>query len=306
MWVESAGCPTALPELGLLFASVVSGLLIGVIYGIATVGLNLIFGVLRIVNVGHGAFIMLGAYAALLIYAALGLPPLLGALVGLAVGAILGLVIYYLVVRYLLDAPELATLLATFAIGILLQEAVKAVMGPDSRGFTWTLGFLEVAGFRVSVAKILAAVSSLVLLALLYLVIYRTRLGLAIRAVVQDREGAMVVGIDVDRIYAASFALGIMVTVASGAILAVYLQTGIHPYMGEIYTLKGFVIAVMGGLGSVPGAFIAGILFGLFENVSYLLLNNIEGVQPLVLTRSIAFLLLLIILLLKPTGLFGR
>jgi len=295
-----------LPDLGLLVASVVSGLLIGVIYGIATVGLNLIFGVLRIVNVGHGAFIMLGAYAALLVYTLLGLPPLLGVVAGLALGGLLGLVIYYLVIRHLLDAPELATLLATFAIGILLQELVKAVMGPDSRGFTWTLGFVEIAGLRLSVAKIVAAAASLALLAFLYIVIYRTRLGLAIRAVVQDREGAMVVGIDVDRIYAASFALGIMVTVASGAILAVYLQSGIHPYMGEIYTLKGFVIAVMGGLGSIPGAFIAGILFGLFENVSYLLLNNIEGVQPLVLTRSIAFLLLLVILLVKPTGLLGR
>lgn len=295
-----------MPDTGLLLASIVSGLLIGAIYGIATVGLNLIFGVLRIVNVGHGAFIMLGAYAALLVYTALGMPPILGAIAGLALGAALGLAIYYLAIRRLLDAPELATLLATFAIGILLQELVKAVMGPDSRGFTWTLGFVEVAGLRLSVAKIVAAAASLVLLALLYLVIYRTRLGLAIRAVVQDREGAMVVGIDVDRVYAASFALGIMVTVASGAILAVYLQTGIHPYMGEIYTLKGFVIAVMGGLGSIPGAFIAGVLFGLFENVSYLLLNNIEGVQPLVLTRSIAFLLLLVILLVKPTGLLGR
>ena len=182
-------------------------------------------------------------------------------------------------------------------------------MGPDSRGFVWNplaAYEFEVFGYKPSSFQILAALSSLALLAFLYVVIYRTRLGLAIRAVVQDREGAMVVGIDVERIYAASFALGIMVTVASGAILAAYLQTGIHPYMGEIYTLKGFVIAVMGGLGSIPGAFIAGVLFGLFENVSYLLLAGIEGVQPLVLTRSIAFLLLLLILLVKPTGLMGR
>ncbi len=298
-----------MPDLNLLVASIISGLLIGAVYGIATVGLNLIFGVLRIVNVGHGAFIMLGAYLAFIVYTSLGLPPLLGVVAGLAVGAVLGLIIYYLVIRYLHDAPELATLLATFAIGILIQELVKAVMGPDSRGFVWNplaAYEFEIFGYKPSSFQILAALSSLALLAFLYVVIYRTRLGLAIRAVVQDREGAMVVGIDVERIYAASFALGIMVTVASGAILAAYLQTGIHPYMGEIYTLKGFVIAVMGGLGSIPGAFIAGVLFGLFENVSYLLLAGIEGVQPLVLTRSIAFLLLLLILLVKPTGLMGR
>jgi len=293
-------------DTGLLAASLIYGLLIGMIYGIATVGLNLIFGVLRIVNVGHGAFIMIGAYVALLAYTALGLPPLTGILLSLPVGAALGLLFYYTVIKRLIDAPELATLLATFAMGILLQELVKAFMGADSRGFTWNLGSVEVAGVSVPLAKLVAAAASLALLAGLYLVIYRTRLGLAIRAVVQDREGAMVVGINVDRVYAASFAIGIMVTVASGSILAVYLQSGIHPYMGEIYTLKGFVIAVMAGLGSVPGAFIAGVLFGLFENLSYLVLQGVEGWQPLVLTRSVAFLLLLVILLVKPTGLFGR
>ncbi|MCE4602701.1 MAG: branched-chain amino acid ABC transporter permease [Desulfurococcales archaeon] len=293
-------------DVGLVVANLVYGLLIGIIYGIATVGLNMIFGVLKIVNVGHGAFIMVGAYVTLLLFTLAGVTPPLTILASMAVGIGLGLIFYYLVIKYLVDAPELATLLATFAIGVLLQEIVKAFMGADSRGFTWNLGNVEVAGVSVALSKVVAALFSIALLGIIYLVIYRTKLGLAIRAVVQDREGAMVVGVDVDRIYAVSFALGIMVTVASGSILAMYLQSGIHPYMGEIYTLKGFVIAVMAGLGSIPGAFIAGILFGLFENLSYVALQSIEGIQPLVLTRSIAFLLLLIILLVKPSGLFQR
>ncbi len=293
-------------DVGLVVANLVYGLLIGIIYGIATVGLNMIFGVLKIVNVGHGAFIMVGAYVTLLLFTLAGVTPPLTIVASMAVGIGLGLLFYYLVIKYLVDAPELATLLATFAIGVLLQEIVKAFMGADSRGFTWNLGNIEIAGVSVALSKVIAAVLSIALLGFLYLVIYRTKLGLAIRAVVQDKEGAMVVGVDVDKIYAISFALGIMVTVASGSILAMYLQSGIHPYMGEIYTLKGFVIAVMAGLGSIPGAFIAGILFGLFENLSYVALQSIEGVQPLVLTRSIAFLLLLIILLVKPSGLFQR
>ncbi|MEB3861035.1 MAG: branched-chain amino acid ABC transporter permease [Desulfurococcales archaeon] len=293
-------------DVGLVVANLVYGLLIGIIYGIATVGLNMIFGVLKIVNVGHGAFIMVGAYVTLLLFTLAGVTPPLTIVASMAVGIGLGLLFYYLVIKYLVDAPELATLLATFAIGVLLQEIVKAFMGADSRGFTWNLGNIEIAGVSVALSKVIAAILSIALLGFLYLVIYRTKLGLAIRAVVQDKEGAMVVGVDVDRIYAISFALGIMVTVASGSILAMYLQSGIHPYMGEIYTLKGFVIAVMAGLGSIPGAFIAGILFGLFENLSYVALQSIEGIQPLVLTRSIAFLLLLIILLVKPSGLFQR
>lgn len=293
-------------EAGLIVANLVYGLLIGIIYGIATVGLNMIFGVLKIVNVGHGAFIMVGAYVTLILFTMVGLSPPVTILASMAVGIGLGLIFYYLVIKHLIDAPELATLLATFAMGVLLQEIVKAAMGADSRGFTWNLGNVEIAGVSVAVSKLIAAAMSIALLGVLYLLIYRTKFGLAIRAVVQDKEGAMVVGVNVDRIYAASFALGIMITVASGSILAIYLQSGIHPYMGEIYTLKGFVIAVMAGLGSIPGAFIAGILFGLFENLSYVALQSVEGVQPLVLTRSIAFLLLLVILLVKPSGLFQR
>ncbi|MCE4610519.1 MAG: hypothetical protein F7B17_00925, partial [Desulfurococcales archaeon] len=135
--------------------------------------------------------------------------------------------------------------------------------------------------------------------------------GLAVRAVVQDVEGAMVVGINVERIYAASMALGIGVTVAGGSILAIYLQQGIEPYMGLPYTLLAFVIAVMAGLGSIVGSFYAGILFGFFESASFLAFSMVKdflGVDiiPYVLTRSAAFFLLLLTLLLKPEGLFRR
>ncbi|MCE4604779.1 MAG: branched-chain amino acid ABC transporter permease [Aeropyrum sp.] len=293
-------------EVGQIFATILYGTLIGVIYGVATVGLNVIFGVLRIVNVGHGAFIMVGAYTTLVLYGSLGVPPPITIAASILLGAVLGLITYYLVIKHLVDAPELATLIATFAIGILLQETVKAIYGSDTRGFSWNLGFAEVLNVNIVYSRLAAALLGLLLLIALYALIYRTKLGLAMRAVVQDKEGAMVVGINVDRIYALSYTLGIMITVASGSVLAIYLQSGIHPYMGEIYTLKGFVIAVMGGLGSIIGAFVAGVLFGLFENASYLILSQIEGIQPLVLTRSIAFLLLLTILLLKPTGLFRR
>jgi branched-chain amino acid transport system permease protein len=288
-----------------------SGLLIGCVYAIMTIGLNIIFGVLRIVNVGHGAFMMIGAYTVYWLYTLLDVPPVAGLLASAAVGLLLGLGFYYLVIRWLVGAPELATLLATFAIGILLQEVAKTLWEPDPRGFTWYVGSVEVGGLTIYVSKILAAVIALTLVALVYLLLYRTRFGLAIRAVVQDREGAMVVGVNVDRVYALSFAVGIAITAAAGGLVAIYHQSGIHPYMGEPYTLKAFVIAVMGGLGSVTGALIGGLLFGLFETASYPVLSwataalGLAEAQPLVLTRFIAFSLLLLILLVRPQGLMG-
>lgn len=290
----------------LVAGTLLYGLLLGVIYGIATAGLSLIFGVLKIVNVGHGAFIMIGAYVTYWLYTLYGLNPIISVPLSLAVGAALGLVFYYPVIRRVIGAPEMASLLATFAIGLLLQEAARMAWTADYRGFTWEVARLEVAGVSIYASKFIAASLAIGLLALHYIVFYRTRLGLAIRAVVQDREGALVVGINVDRIYALSFAIGIAITVASGSLLAMYNPVGINPYMGTILTLKAFVIAVMGGLGSIEGAFLAGVLFGLFENASYVALTGIEGVQPLVLTRFIAFTLLLIILLVRPRGLFGK
>ncbi len=289
----------------------VAGLLVGSIYGAMTVGLNLIFGVLRIVNVGHGAFMMVGAYTVYWLYVLAGLAPPLGVGAAALVGWLLGLAFYYSAIRRLVGAPELATLLATFAAGILLEELAKLLWEPDPRGFTWDVGSVDVAGIRVYVSKLLAALLAVAVVTLVFLLLYRTRFGLAVRAVVQDREGAMVVGIDVDRVYAISFALGIAVTTASGGLVAMYHASGIHPYMGEPYTLRAFVIAVMGGLGSVVGAFAAGLLFGLFETASYpALVALVESLglaeaQPLVLTRFIAFALLLAILLFRPQGLLG-
>ncbi len=295
----------------LVLSSVVTALLVGCIYGVLTLGLNIVFGVLRIVNVGFGAFVMLGAYITYFLYKDYGVNPLLTIPVSFAIGFALGYAMYYAAFRRLVGAPELSTLLATFAVGVLIQELARIAWSPDIRGFTWDIGVLELAGVRIVYSKVVAALSALAVVAGVYYLFTRTRFGLAVRAVVQDPEGAMVVGINVDRIYAVSMALGIGVTVAGGSILAIYLQQGIEPYMGIPYTLLAFVIAVMAGLGSILGSLYAGILFGFFEAASFLAFSMIKDavgldILPYVLTRSAAFFLLLLTLLLKPEGLFRR
>jgi branched-chain amino acid transport system permease protein len=288
-----------------LAANIIYGLLLGGVYGLATMGLSLIFGVLRVVNVGHGAFIMLGAFTAFWMFTLYSVPPLASIVVAIVVGLALGFAIFLTVIKRLLDAPELSTLLATFGIGIFLEELAKFFWGPDYVGYTWDIGGISLPVTELPFTKMYAFLSSIVIAALLYIWFRKTRLGKAIRAVVEDKEGAMVCGINVNMVYALSFAIGIALTVASGVLVTLFTPVGINVYMGGDYTLKAFVIAVLGGLGSPWGAFYAGFIFGLLENGSYTLLGMIPGVEPFGLTRFVSFAGLLLILLLKPTGLFG-
>ncbi|MEA1965094.1 MAG: branched-chain amino acid ABC transporter permease [Candidatus Aerophobetes bacterium] len=138
-----------------------------------------------------------------------------------------------------------------------------------------------------------------------YLWFSKTRTGTAVRAVIEDSEGARVCGVEVGWIYALSFAIAIGLTVMSGVFLTMFIPVGINPYMGGAYTLKAFVIAVLGGLTSPYGAFFAGLIFGLTENGAYVLFAQIPGVAPFSLTVSLAFWMLFLLLLLKPTGLLG-
>jgi branched-chain amino acid transport system permease protein len=281
------------------------GLVLGGIYGMATMGLSLIFGVLKVVNVGHGAFMMVGAFITLWMFTALGLAPVLAIPVALMVGMTLGFIFYYSSIRRLIKAPELASLLVTFSIGILLEEIAKLIFGSEFRGYNWPVGkiILPITVFPMS--KIYAFIGSVVIALLLYLWFRRTRAGTAIRSVVEDSEGARVCGINVGWVYALSFAIGIGLTMASGVLLTMFIPVGINPYMGGGYTLKAFVIAVLGGLTSPYGAFFGGLIFGLIENGSYTLFALIPGVEAFAMTRFLSFLILLLILLIKPTGLLG-
>jgi branched-chain amino acid transport system permease protein len=288
-----------------LAGNLVYGAILGSVYGLSTMGLSLIFGVLRIVNVGHGPFIMLGAFTAFWMFTLFGIAPVLSISVALIIGLALGFVVFFAVIRRLINAPELTTLLATFAIGIFLEEVAKFVWGPDHRGYSWDIGNINLGITLIPHSKILAFISSIFIAYLLYTWFQKTKLGAAVRAVVEDSEGAAACGINVSRIYALSFAIGIGLTVTSGVLITLFVPVGINPYMGHEYTLKAFVIAVLGGLASPWGAFYAGFIFGLIENGSYTILGLIPGVEPFSLTRFVAFTLLLVILLLKPTGLLG-
>jgi branched-chain amino acid transport system permease protein len=351
-----------------LSGNLVQGLILGAVYGMATMGLSLIFGVLQVVNVGHGAFIMVGSFTALMMFQAFGIPPIIAIPLALLIGMALGMLFYYGAVKPLVSpsgsgikkmtprvmgitaggfvgmlilmwissglfklniaiylfvgiifiygfllyiyggrrqekAPELATLLVTFSLGVILEEVAKQMFTSESRGYNWDIGKLDIGITVLPYPKLLAALGSLAIAVLLYLWFNKTRAGMAMRSVVEDDVGARVCGVNVDWEYALSFSLGIGLTVTSGVLLTMFIPVGINPYMGGPYTLKAFVIAVLGGLASPYGAFFGGVVFGLLENGSYTLFANIPGVEPFALTRFFSFVMLLVILLIRPTGL---
>ena len=286
-----------------LLGNLVQGAVLGTVYGMATMGLSLIFGVLRVVNVGHGAFIMVGAFTSLVLFQHLHLAPVFAVPVALLIGMGLGMIFYYSAIRKLLKGPELSSLLATFSFGVILEELVKFLFTSDYRGFSWDLGKIEMGFTVLPNVKLVASAGSIVVALLLYLWFNKTRAGMAMRSVVEDSVGARVCGVDVDWEYALSFSLGIGLTVASGVLLTMFISVGINPYMGGEFTLKAFVVAVLGGLASPYGAFFGGLLFGLMENGSYTLFAQFHGLEPFAMTRFFSFFMLLLILLIRPTGL---
>lgn len=281
----------------------ISGLIIGSIYGLATLGLSLIFGVLRVANVAHGAFIMLGAYTAYLLFTSFNIIPFASALVGAALGALLGYLTYLAVVRPLRKMGELHILVALFAMSMLIAEVARIIWGPDFVGYRWSVGGFSVGGLEVEWSKAAGAVIALITALALDYFIRKTYIGRAIRAVVQDPVGAQVVGIDVEKIYAAAAAMGIGLTTMGGVLLTLFIPVGINPYMGGPYTLIGFVIAVLGGLGSILGAYVAGLIFGMIESVGYYIFSAMGFAEPSQMALFLAFVLLLVILLFKPSGL---
>ncbi|MGC9010444.1 MAG: branched-chain amino acid ABC transporter permease [Sulfolobales archaeon] len=293
-------------DLNKIFFIIYQGLVLGSIYGVIAIGLSLIFGITRIINLSHGALIMWGAYIAFTFFTLYNLSPLGSIFIALVVGIGLGAAIFYVILKRLIGAHELTTLLATFALSIFLQELARLRYGLDYRGYNLYMGSINIFGYGASLSALYGGILALVLTTLLTLFLYKTRLGAAIRAVAQDPVGAYVCGIDVNKIYAIGIGLGSALAMAGGVIATMYSPTGINPYYGEPYLLKSFVIVVLGGLGSVIGAYIGGLIFGLAETALFPIYDYLNFHSPSSMALFTEFVILLLLLLLRPQGLFRR
>jgi branched-chain amino acid transport system permease protein len=274
----------------------VSGILAGGLYAMVALGLALIFGVMRVINIAHGPLLMLGAYATFFLYSGLGMNPFLTVPLSMAALFVVGMVLQRSLVFRVVDAPELSSLLLTFGISIALVNLAQLVFTSDLRAVEYITGAWLVGGLALSKPRVIAFAFAAGVTALAFVFLKRTRLGKAIRATSQSREVAMVCGVDVGRIHMITFGLASALAAAGGSLLAVIVA--IQPEMGQVWTFKSFLVIVLGGAGNYPGALLGGMLLGLVEQLASLFLTT-------QLSEVVAYVLLVLVLLVRPTGLLG-
>lgn len=274
----------------------VDGLLIGFVYGIAAMGLTLIWGVMNVINLAHGPVIALGSFGVYLLFVNLGINPYLALILVAGAGLVSGILIYWIAIHRVINAPHLSTLLATFAVNMVIIGAGTALFTTSPYTVNFSLGSLNIGTIIVLGTRLVAAVATLIVTSALYLFLYRTRPGKYIRAVANNRNAAELMGIPSARYLAISFGLGTMLAAIAGGMIATFFPFTI--LSGGVYELKSFVIGVLGGLGNPLGALAGGLILG-----------SIEGIIPAYLPTTwvpvLEFILFIVILLIRPTGLFG-
>lgn len=277
----------------------INGLVLGGLYACIAAGFSLVWGVLNVINLLHGSFIVLGSYFALFAYQSVGLHPFLAILAAAPLFFALGAAVQATLVNRVITAPVLLTLTLTFGLDLMLNNAMLVAFTADYRKLTLDppLGVLSLGPVTVPLDRLVAMALALALTVLLFLVLSRSRVGRAIVAVRMDREAAALMGVDVHRIYAITFGIGALMAGAAGALLAIIFP--ISPIASTSYLGKAFVVCVLGGLGSVPGAMAGGIALGIVESFGALAFGPEHA-------STLSFALLILVLVVRPTGLMGR
>lgn len=276
-----------------------NGLVLGGLYACIAAGFSLVWGVLNVINILHGSFIVLGGYLAFFAYVKLGIHPFVSILIAAPLFFVLGYALQRALINRMIAAPVLLTLTLTFGLDLMLSNAMLAAFTADFRKLILEppLGVAALGPVVMPVDRLAAMLLALALTGMLYLLLAKSRIGRAIVAVRMDREAAALMGVTVPRVYAITFGLGALMAGASGPLLAMIFP--ISPLGGPVYLGKAFVICVLGGLGSVPGAMLGGLLLGVVESFGALWFGPEHA-------TTLSFVLLILILLLRPEGLLGR
>jgi branched-chain amino acid transport system permease protein len=283
----------------LLLQAIVGGLLLGAIYALFSSGLTLIWGMMNFINFAHGEFVMLGMYVALLVVVWVGGgPPVFAAAAAMAL-MVLGIGIYFSLIRHVIRGPMLAQILSTFGLALLLRYTAFWVFSANfvSLPQTSLSGTVNVGGILMPIPQLVAAVLALVLTAALHVLLTRTTVGSRLLAVAEDRNAAMLMGIRPDRMQALAWGLSAGAAGIAGALMATAYPWS--PSVGETFGLTAFVVVALGGFGSVPGALIAGLIVGLIQAVSAFSLGAIYK-------DIVVYGLFVVLLWLRPQGLMGK
>ncbi|HVI75175.1 MAG TPA: branched-chain amino acid ABC transporter permease [Anaeromyxobacteraceae bacterium] len=278
--------------------AVVSGVLTGTLYAMIGIGLTIVFGVMRIINIAHGEMVMLGMFGAYWGQTLWKLDPFLSLLLWTPLMFLAGVLVYRLLVRPILGGGELNTLLYTAGLSLLVANVALLLWSGDYRTISLSYGAtpLRPLGLSVAAPLAIAFAVALGLTGALWAFLARTNLGRAIRATSQNAEAAVLMGVDVERVALVTFGLGTALAGAAGVLLAPSLY--LYPTVGELLIVKCFVVVVLGGLGSVPGAIAGGLLLGVVESLGAVYVSAAYK-------DGIGFALFLAVLLYRPSGLFG-
>jgi branched-chain amino acid transport system permease protein len=281
----------------ILAQTVVNGLMVGMIYVLMAIGFTMVFGIMRIVNFAHGEFYMVGAFLFAILYGSNELPFVVSVVLAVAATALLGLVMERVVFRRF-RGNELNGMIASVGVALIIQNSALLIWGPSSRTVPPVVsGVLSIGGIVFPWSRLVVIVGALAAVVALNLLIAHTRIGRAMRAVAQDAEIAQAQGIRVEVIFPMAFVIGVSLAAFAGVLMAPVLS--VSPFIGLAPTLKAFVIVVIGGLGSVPGAVAGGLLIGLIESFAGTFVSAS-------LAEILQFLVVIAVVLLRPQGLLGR
>jgi len=279
-----------------VFQILLNGIVLGALYACIAIGFSLVWGVLNVINMLHGSFIILGGYLTYFAWHYTGIYPIILLPFVAMVLFALGYVLQHLFINKVVTAPVLTTLTLTFGLDMILYNLMTVFFTATPRRVTLDLGTLSFGDVYLPVDRLLGMALALVLTALLYLVMRGSRIGRAIVAVRMDRQAAALMGIRVNQVYSITFGIGALMAGAAGAIFAMVFPVTTN--LTGVFLGKAFVVCVIGGLGSVPGALVGGLALGLIESVA----GYTIGPQNAI---TVGFLLMLFLLVVRPTGLIG-
>ncbi|MCI1748656.1 MAG: branched-chain amino acid ABC transporter permease [Acidipropionibacterium sp.] len=282
-----------------LIQALVTGILTGGIYSLIAMGLTLIYGVLHIINFANGAMVGLAMYLTLtFVDGTGGMHPYIALIVVVPAMLALGAVLQAILLNPVMRAPLQVQLLITIGIALAVENILLLVYGPNPRSVALPGNrAVKIFGAAVELSRIYALVGAMILVAVLWLVLQKTRTGTAVRAVSANPEGARLVGINIKRIYVLTFAIGTAAAGAAGVLIAPF--STIEPTAGSIFNLTAFVVVVLGGMGNVPGALVGGFVVGLTEQLGALIMPGQSSLLAV-------FIVFLVVLFARPTGVFGR
>ena len=281
-------------------SALISGISLGSVYAIIALGYTMVYGIARMLNFAHGDVIMVGAYACFFLSQKLGMPAIIGVLLAMVICTILGMLIERLAYKPLRQAPSLAVLITAIGVSYFLQNAAQLLWSTNPRVFKSIAGdkVFHLGSVPVTSITVVTVVTCVAVMLVLTLIVSKTKIGKAMRACSEDKGAAELMGINVDSTISVTFAIGSALAAIAG-VLYMSAFPILTPTAGSMPGIKAFTAAVFGGIGSIPGAFLGGILLGVIENLAKAYIST-------ELSDAIVFAVLIIVLLVKPAGLLGR